>query len=169
MISQNETTVGVDGTFPPTVFSFAHGQLTGLTAVPWPLIEDELSLAHQLYALSTKWTISVLKNAAPALQSRLATDATAVAYEDLVAAEALKKQAAAAKAAVDTVLGINVKKVKKGKTKTTPAPGPEGGASGRGRGGRGAPRPDCHPNGKCNTVWHQRIVGITRTTHRFQK
>ena len=37
MISQNETTVGVDGTFPPTVFSFARGQL--MSGVSWPHIE----------------------------------------------------------------------------------------------------------------------------------
>ena len=73
------------GTFPPTIFTFAPG--SKVFGLQWSLIEDDVSVTHRLHNFAREWTTSVLKNAAPSLGKRCATEATVLAYEDLRAAE----------------------------------------------------------------------------------
>ena len=102
---------GDDGAFPPTLFTFAKGDF--VFGVPWLHIEDEFTLTRRLHTISTDWTISLLTNKATGLKLRLATDATAFSYDDLLTAETSRLRAAAAKRAKDEVLGLRKKKQKK--------------------------------------------------------
>ena len=61
--------------------------------------------AGPLLSISAGWTISVLTSTASALDARHATEATLVPHEDLLKAAELKRQAAAAKKALDQTIG----------------------------------------------------------------
>ena len=89
----NGTTASVDETYFPRLFSIAPGER--VFGVPWPHIEDELSLTCKLLLISKKWAITVLTNNAVSLNQRLATEETAVSYDELVAAERAKAEASA--------------------------------------------------------------------------
>ena len=116
-----------------TLFIIASGSIEMENGpVVWPLIEDEMSITNRLHSISKRWAISVLTNAAPALDARIVTSETAISYEDLVAAEANKKALAAAKTAMDIAMGIKTKRTKTTKkSEVAPSHG------GRGRGGHG--------------------------------
>ena len=119
---------------PDFVFERAEPVL-GVSRVRWPRLECELMLVRQLLSISAGWTISVLTSTASALDARHATEATLVPHEDLLKAAELKRQAAAAKKALDQTIGsgpAGEKYKKKGK------------ATGKGR-GRGKGRGQLQP------------------------
>ena len=66
----------------PTTLIFADGKM--LLGRRCPEITDELSLARLLHNVSDSWQIRVLKNQTVSIGKRLAIEATALQYEELL-------------------------------------------------------------------------------------
>ena len=66
----------------PTPLTFADGKM--LLGRRCPEITDELSLARLLHNVSDSWQIRVLKNKTVSIGKRLAIEATALQYEELL-------------------------------------------------------------------------------------
>ena len=66
----------------PTPLTFADGKM--LLGRRCPEITDELSLARLLHNVSDSWQIRVLKNQTVSIGKRLAIEATALQYEELL-------------------------------------------------------------------------------------
>ena len=66
----------------PTTLIFADGKM--LLGRRCPEITDELSLARLLHNVSNSWQIRILKNKTVSIGKRLAIEATALQYEELL-------------------------------------------------------------------------------------
>ena len=66
----------------PTPLTFADGKM--LLGRRCPEITDEISIARLLHNVSDSWQIRVLKNKTVSIGKRLAIEATALQYEELL-------------------------------------------------------------------------------------